>query len=201
MLNLLSACQLQVRRDKYISLQSRYDVEIAAYRNSPEYKSYLKAKSDEEQAQQTAGAAATPVTAASATPVKTASPTPPTPQINNVRLPTQPTYVPSPSTTVQVVQQQLPQQQQQQQQLLQQRQVIVTSAPQQLLQTPGRIITMPVAAAALQAPPPPTVTAAAAFDRCINIQPAEDEGDAADESLSVKHVARARYMRNQVPIQ
>ena len=41
------------------------------------------------------------------------------------------------------------------------------------------------------APPPPQTTGQ------IVIQPAEDEADAADESVSVKHVARARYMRNQ----
>ena len=73
----------------------------------------------------------------------------------------------------------------------------MTSTPQQLLQTQGRIITMPVSAAALQAAPPPTVTTTTAPDSRINIQPAEDEGDAKDDSVSVKHVARARYMRNQ----
>ena len=96
------------------SLQSKYDVEIVAYRNSPEYKNYLKAKSDEEQAQQAAGAAASAATPAPTAPVKTASPTPP-PHINNVRLPTQPVYVPSPGTTVQVIQQQQHMSQQQQQ--------------------------------------------------------------------------------------
>ena len=72
-------------------------------------------------------------------------------------------------------------------QMLQQRQVILSSAQPQ---PPGRIVAMP-------APPPPPPTTAPTADRRIDIQPAEDEGDAADDSVSVKHVARARYMRNQ----
>ena len=70
----------------------------------------------------------------------------------------------------------------------------MSSAPQQQTTTPVRIISLPAQVAPAPAaplPPPPPA------ERRIDIQPAEDEGDAADESLSVKHVARARYMRNQ----
>jgi len=153
-------------QDAWNSDKSRYDVEIAAYRNSPEYKNYLKAKSEEEQAQQTSVA---PPASTAPVMLKTASPTPPPPHVN-VRL------VQSPAPTIQVLQQQHPHQQQQQQHLQQRqlRQVIMSSTPQ---------------------PPPPTTATAA--DRRIDIQPAEDEGDADSDPVSVKHVARARYMRNQ----
>ena len=53
---------------------------------------------------------------------------------------------------------------------------------------PSRVLAMP--------PPPPAPLAPSAPDRRIDIQPAEDESDAADDSVSVKQVARARYMRN-----
>ena len=164
-------------------LQSNYDVEIAAYRNSPEYKNYLKAKS-EEQAQQTASTTNIPTAA---------SPTPPP---VGARLPTEPAYVPSPPPAAQVLPQQLLQQQQPQPpqplpQQLQQRQIVMSMSPVPAAATPP-----PPASRVLAMPPPPPPLVPSAPDRRIDIQPAEDESDAADDSVSVKHVARARYMRN-----